>query len=69
MPDKDAGAVSGPTHYLFFNLPLGMTAVTGATGRADVEDVSFGGLVSFLGFLTILLLRCSPLGMTDSLLK
>jgi hypothetical protein len=30
-------------------------------GRSDVND--FGGDVSFLGFLAILLLRCSPLAM------
>jgi len=35
--------------------------VVGAVGRSDVNV--FGGDVSFLGFLAILLLRCSPLAM------
>lgn len=56
-----------PRHHLFFNLPFGATVVTGATGRVDTLDDSLGGLVSFLGFFTILLLRCSPFGMTCSL--
>ncbi|MCA6215948.1 hypothetical protein KGA65_05240 [Ideonella sp. B7] len=53
--------------YLFFNLPLGKTEVVGGMGRVELEGDSFGGLVSFLGFFTILLPRCSPLGMTHSL--
>ena len=48
--------------YLFLSLPLGSTDVVGATGRVDVDEESFAGLVSFLGFFAILLLRCSPLG-------
>lgn len=52
--------------YLFFNLPLGATTVTGGTGRVDVEAESLGAPVSFLGFFTILLLRCSPLGIVCS---
>jgi hypothetical protein len=52
--------------YLFFSLPFGMTVVVGATGRVDEPDTSLGGLVSFFGFFTILLLRCSPLGMSSS---
>ncbi|MCM2478158.1 hypothetical protein [Serpentinimonas maccroryi] len=51
---------------MFFSFPLGTTAVIGATGRPEVlgvVGVSLGGLVSFWGFFTILLLRCSPLGM------
>ena len=48
--------------YLFFNLPRGATNVTGALGRSP-GTITFGGEVSFLGFLVILLLRCSPLAM------
>ena len=44
--------------YLFFSLPLGMTAVMGAMGRSDVEFL--GSEVSFLGFFVIFSLRCSP---------
>lgn len=43
--------------YLFFILPLGSTAVVGGVGRVEAVDNSFGGLVSFLGFFVILLLR------------
>lgn len=53
-------------HYLFFNFPFGITAVVGAMGRVEVLDDSFGGLLSFLGFFVILLLRCTPLGMVCS---
>jgi hypothetical protein len=49
--------------YFVFNLPLGSTAVVGGMGREDAAEESFGGLLSFFGFLAILLLRCSPLGM------
>ena len=42
-------------------LPRGATNVLGAMGRSDVNVL--GGDVSFLGFLAILLLRCSPLAM------
>lgn len=52
--------------HLSFILPLGITDVVGAIGRVEVEDASLAGLVSFLGFLAILLLRCSPLGMVFS---
>jgi hypothetical protein len=55
-----------PGCYLFFNLPLGTTAVVGATGRDEVEEDSAGKLVSFFGFFAILLLRCSPLAMVFS---
>jgi len=44
-------------------LPRGITAVTGGVGRLEVLG-AFAGEVSFFGFLTILLLRCSPFGMT-----
>ena len=54
------------TGYFVFSFPLGSTAVVGGTGRVDVVEESLGGLVSFLGFLGILLLRCSPLGMLNS---
>lgn len=54
---------------LFFSLPLGATEVIGAMGRVDVLDDSFGGLVSFLGFFDILLLRCSPFGIWSSSLS
>ncbi len=43
--------------HLFFNFPLGITVVTGGVGRSDVLDGLGGGLVSFLGFFAILLLR------------
>jgi hypothetical protein len=43
-----------------------MTNVTGAMGLVEGLDESFDVPVSFLGFLTILLLRCSPLGMEFS---
>ncbi|MCU0754229.1 MAG: hypothetical protein MUE46_03805 [Xanthomonadales bacterium] len=59
-----AAASSGA--YLFFSFPFGITVVVGATGRVELEETSFGGLASFLGFFTILLLRCSPLGMSYS---
>jgi len=42
---------------LFFNFPFGITVVTGGVGRSDVLDGLGGGLVSFLGFFAILLLR------------
>jgi len=58
------------SRYLFFILPLGKTDVIGATGRVDVDGAeSSGGLLSFFGFFTILLLRCSPLGMVGSSMK
>jgi hypothetical protein len=41
---------------------LGNTNVVGATGRLKPVVDSFGTMASFFGFLTILLLRCSPLG-------
>lgn len=41
----------------FFIFPLGSTAVVGGVGRVDTLDDSLGGLVSFFGFFTILLLR------------
>lgn len=43
--------------HLFFNFPFGITVVTGGVGRSDVLDGLGGGLVSFLGFFAILLLR------------
>ena len=55
--------------YLFFSLPLGATEVTGATGRVDVPEESCGKLLSFLGFLFALSLRCSPLAMMCSSLN
>lgn len=59
------------TPYLFFNLPLGSTEVSGAIGRMDSGDVltSGGKLVSFFGFLTILLLSCMPLAIEISSIK
>lgn len=59
------------TPYLFFNLPLGSTEVTGAVGRMDSGEVltSGGKLVSFFGFLTILLLSCMPLAIEISCMK
>ena len=57
----DEKAASEPLLHLFFNLPRGITAVTGGVGRSDVD--SFGGEVSFFGFFAILLLRCWPFGM------
>ena len=42
----------------------GTTAVVGGKGRSELT--SFGGAVSFLGFLLILLLRCSPFAMAVS---
>jgi hypothetical protein len=53
--------------YLFFSLPLGKTEVVGGVGRVETELESFGAVESFLGFFTILLLRCSPLAMVRSL--
>ncbi len=52
-----------PRPHLFFNFPLGITVVVGGMGRLDSLDGFGGGLVSFLGFFTILLLRWSPLAM------
>lgn len=49
-----------PTQGL--GLPRGMTVVTGGNGLSEL--CCFGALVSFFGFLDILLLRCSPLAMT-----
>ncbi len=46
-----------PSAHLFFNFPFGITVVTGGVGRSDVVEGLGGGLVSFLGFFTILLLR------------
>ena len=59
------------TPYLFFNLPLGSTEVSGAIGRMDSGEVltSGGKLVSFFGFLTILLLSCMPLAIEISSIK
>ncbi len=51
---------------LFFNFPFGKTVVIGGVGRSENPDDSFTGPVSFFGFLVILLLRCSPLGMSCS---
>ena len=62
---------------MFFSLPVGITAVKpneqltdynnySPTGRVEGLEDSLGRLVSFLGFLAILLLRCSPLGMAFS---
>ena len=59
----------GIKRYLFFNFPLGITVVVGGMGRVEVPDESRGGLLSFLGFLIILLLRCSPLAMMCFSLK
>ncbi len=45
---------------MFFSLPLGITAVVGGVGREETEpapDSAGGRLVSFFGFLVILLLR------------
>jgi len=38
----------------------------GAVGRVEVVGASLAGVVSFLDFFAILLLRCSPLGMSFS---
>ena len=59
------------TLYLFFNLPLGSTEVSGAIGRMDSGEVltSGGKLLSFFGFLTILLLSCMPLAIEISCMK
>jgi hypothetical protein len=43
--------------YLFFSLPRNGTCVT-MVGRTASGDTVFGGEVSFLGFLTILLVFC-----------
>ncbi|KAI1695017.1 hypothetical protein Ddc_21576 [Ditylenchus destructor] len=51
---------------LFFSLPLGMTAVIGATGRSETEDDSLELPLSFLGFILALSLRCSPFGILNS---
>jgi len=51
--------------YLFFSLPRGATKVTGALGLSP-GTMGLAGDVSFLGFLDILLLRCSPLAMVCS---
>jgi hypothetical protein len=48
---------------LSFILPFGAIDVVGALGLVEVDDDSFGGALSFLGFFVILLLRCSPLAM------
>ena len=56
-------------HYLFFNFPFGKTDVVGATGRSENPVGSLEVPLSFFGFFTILLLRCSPLGMSFSWLK
>ena len=60
---SDAAGLEG-RYRLFFSLPFGRTVVTGGIGRS-LND-SFGGEVSFFGFFVILLLRCSPLGMSGS---
>ena len=45
---------------LSFSLPRGITEVTPGVGRVfSLVDGAFGGLVSFLGFLTIFSRRCS----------
>ena len=63
----ETGQAMGPLRrYLFFSLPFGITTVVGAMGRVEVLDDSFGGLLSFLGFFAILLLRWTPLGMVCS---
>ena len=61
----------GRAPYVFFNLPLGSTEVSGAIGRMDSDEVltSGGKLVSFFGFLTILLLSCMPLAIETSCMK
>ena len=51
--------------YLFFSLPRGATKVMGALGLSP-GTMGLAGEVSFVGFLDILLLRCSPLAMTSS---
>jgi len=43
--------------YLFFSFPRTGTTVV-IVGRTASGDTGFGGDVSFLGFLTILLLFC-----------
>ena len=61
-----AGAGRGWTRVqpgLFLSLPLGMTAVVGATGRSETKEDSFVLPLSFFGFILALSLRCSPLGM------
>lgn len=55
-PQQTIRIAALPRH-LFFNFPLGITVVTGGVGRSEVLDGLGGGLVSFLGFFAILLLR------------
>ena len=51
--------------YLFLIFPRGATYVVGGFGLSEVDVL--GGDVSFLGFLVILLLCCSPLAISPSL--
>ena len=70
-----AGAAKNPTNerdsiesrYLALSFPLGRTVVVGGVGRVETDVASLGALVSFFGFFTILLLRCSPFAIAFSL--
>lgn len=61
------GICAVESRYLFLSFPLGRTVVVGGVGRVETDVDSLGALVSFFGFFTILLLRCSLFAIAFSL--